>query len=55
MEEFGTAITEAQRAIAMDPAYTKGHYRLGSAQMALGHFKDARKTFRCARARAPPS
>ena len=41
MESFGAAIVDADRAIALDPRYVKGHYRKGGASMGLGKLKQA--------------
>ena len=46
MESYGLAILDANEAISLDPAYVKGYYRRGSANFALGKFKEARKDFR---------
>ena len=39
LEEFGSAIQDAEMAIGLDPAYVKGYYRRGSAYMVLGRTK----------------
>ena len=39
LEEFGSAIEDAELAIALDPGYVKGYYRRGSAYMVLGKTK----------------
>lgn len=46
LESYGSAILDANSAISLDPAYIKGYYRRGSANFALGKFKEARKDFR---------
>lgn len=52
MESFGAAIADASRALELDPRYIKGYYRRGSANLALGKHKAARRDFRiCVRAR----
>jgi serine/threonine-protein phosphatase 5 len=48
LEEYGSAIADATRAIELDKAYAKAYYRRGDAQFALSHFKDAVTNFRCA-------
>ena len=44
-ESFGSAVADAEEAIEMDETYVKGHYRLGSAKMALGKVKEAKNVF----------
>lgn len=39
LDEFGSAIEDAEQAIALDPTYAKGYYRRGSAYMVLGKTK----------------
>lgn len=46
IEAFGAAIADAEGALAADPSYVKAYYRMGAAQMALGHFRDARAQFK---------
>lgn len=46
LESYGTAILDANAAIALDPTYIKSYYRRGSANFALGKVKEARKDFR---------
>jgi serine/threonine-protein phosphatase 5 len=46
LEAFGLAIADASRALELDPSYIKGFYRRGSANLALGKYKDARRDFR---------
>jgi len=46
MENFGSAIIDAQKAIELDPKYVKGYYRLGAANLALGKYKEAVSFFR---------
>eukprot|EP01112_Ceratiomyxa_fruticulosa_P014721 TRINITY_DN4240_c0_g3_i1.p1 TRINITY_DN4240_c0_g3~~TRINITY_DN4240_c0_g3_i1.p1 ORF type:complete len:963 (-),score=237.71 TRINITY_DN4240_c0_g3_i1:64-2829(-) len=46
MENFGSAIVDANKSIALDPNYVKGYYRLGAAYQALGKHKDALRIFR---------
>eukprot|EP00252_Welwitschia_mirabilis_P010559 TRINITY_DN23868_c0_g1_i1.p1 TRINITY_DN23868_c0_g1~~TRINITY_DN23868_c0_g1_i1.p1 ORF type:complete len:487 (+),score=106.41 TRINITY_DN23868_c0_g1_i1:377-1837(+) len=45
LEEYGSAIYDASRAIEIDPSYTKGYYRRGAAYLAMGKFKEALKDF----------
>jgi serine/threonine-protein phosphatase 5 len=45
-ESFGLAIADAKSAIGLDSTYVKAHYRLASAQLALGKVKQAYKIFR---------
>ncbi|CAE7606122.1 PPP5C [Symbiodinium microadriaticum] len=46
LESYGPAISDANEAIQLDPTYIKAYYRRGSANFALGKYKDARKDFR---------
>eukprot|EP01113_Clastostelium_recurvatum_P027663 TRINITY_DN3340_c0_g1_i2.p1 TRINITY_DN3340_c0_g1~~TRINITY_DN3340_c0_g1_i2.p1 ORF type:complete len:476 (-),score=61.94 TRINITY_DN3340_c0_g1_i2:41-1468(-) len=46
MENFGSAIEDANKAVSLDSNYIKGYYRLGAAYMALGKPRDALKNFR---------
>jgi len=46
LESYGSAIIDADSAIALDPNYIKAYYRRGSANFALGKVKEARKDFR---------
>lgn len=45
MENYGSAIADATRAIELKPEFTKGWYRRGSANMALGKTKDGLRDF----------
>ncbi|KAK4398174.1 Serine/threonine-protein phosphatase 5 [Sesamum angolense] len=45
LEEYGSAIQDATKAIEIDPKYSKGYYRRGAAYLAMGKFKDALKDF----------
>lgn len=45
LEEYGSAIQDAAKAIETDPKYSKGYYRRGAAYLAMGKFKDALKDF----------
>lgn len=40
-ELYGSALEDADNAIAIDPSYVKGFYRRATANMALGRFKKA--------------
>uniref|UniRef100_A0A6M2ECS7 Serine/threonine-protein phosphatase 5 n=1 Tax=Populus davidiana TaxID=266767 RepID=A0A6M2ECS7_9ROSI len=45
LEEYGSAILDATKAVEIDPKYSKGYYRRGAAYLAMGKFKDALKDF----------
>ncbi|KAK9665924.1 hypothetical protein RND81_14G146200 [Saponaria officinalis] len=45
LEEYGSAIQDAIKAIEVDPKYSKGYYRRGAAYLAMGKFKEALKDF----------
>ncbi|XP_047335066.1 serine/threonine-protein phosphatase 5-like [Impatiens glandulifera] len=45
LEEYGSAIHDASKAIEIDPRYSKGYYRRGAAYLSMGKFKDALKDF----------
>ncbi|KAJ0488125.1 putative protein-serine/threonine phosphatase [Helianthus annuus] len=45
LEEYGSAIQDASRAIDIDPKYSKGYSRRGAAYLSMGKFKDALKDF----------
>ncbi|XP_057953403.1 serine/threonine-protein phosphatase 5 isoform X2 [Malania oleifera] len=45
LEEYGSAIQDASKAIEFDPKYSKGYYRRGAAYLAMGKFKEALKDF----------
>ncbi|XP_023553747.1 serine/threonine-protein phosphatase 5 [Cucurbita pepo subsp. pepo] len=45
LEEYGSAIQDASKAIEIDPRYSKGYYRRGAAFLAMGKLKDALKDF----------
>lgn len=45
LEEYGSAVQDATKAIEIDPTYSKGYYRRGAAYLAMGKFKDALKDF----------
>eukprot|EP00850_Spirogloea_muscicola_P015963 SM000126S26339 [mRNA] locus=s126:264791:269283:- [translate_table: standard] len=46
LEEYGSAIDDASRAIELNPGYIKGYYRRGTAYLAMAKLKDALKDFR---------
>lgn len=51
LENYGSAILDATRALEFDPSYSKANYRRGCAYMALAKFKMAQKDFLvCAKA-----
>ncbi|KAG0462922.1 hypothetical protein HPP92_021398 [Vanilla planifolia] len=45
LEEYGSAVQDATKAIDIDPKYSKGYYRRGAAYLAMGKFKEALKDF----------
>jgi serine/threonine-protein phosphatase 5 len=45
-ESYGLAIMDADSAIKLDASYVKASYRRGSAQLALGKYKEAQKDFK---------
>lgn len=45
LEEYGSALEDASKAIEVDPTYSKGYYRRGAAYLAMGKFKEALKDF----------
>lgn len=45
MENFGSALVDAEKATEINPDFAKGWYRRGSANMALGRPKEALKDF----------
>ncbi|KAL3651317.1 Serine/threonine-protein phosphatase 5 [Castilleja foliolosa] len=45
LEEYGSAIQDATKAIEVDPKYSKGYYRRGAAYLGMGKFKEALKDF----------
>uniref|UniRef100_A0A1D1XD21 Serine/threonine-protein phosphatase 5 n=1 Tax=Anthurium amnicola TaxID=1678845 RepID=A0A1D1XD21_9ARAE len=45
LEEYGSALQDATKAIEVDPKYSKGYYRRGAAYLAMGKFKEALKDF----------
>mmetsp|Transcript_14782 Transcript_14782/g.55931 ORF Transcript_14782/g.55931 Transcript_14782/m.55931 type:complete len:509 (+) Transcript_14782:130-1656(+) len=42
-EEYGLAIVDAESALRLDRGYLKAYYRRGSANFALGHYKEAKR------------
>eukprot|EP00172_Hildenbrandia_rubra_P003775 Plantae.Rhodophyta-Hildenbrandia_rubra.ctg6494.p1 GENE.Plantae.Rhodophyta-Hildenbrandia_rubra.ctg6494~~Plantae.Rhodophyta-Hildenbrandia_rubra.ctg6494.p1 ORF type:complete len:578 (+),score=142.08 Plantae.Rhodophyta-Hildenbrandia_rubra.ctg6494:99-1832(+) len=53
LEQYGVALLDATMAIQYCPSYTKGYYRRGSANFALGKYKDALKDFKIVCGLAP--
>lgn len=47
LENYGLAIIEADKAIAVCPTYPKSYYRKGSAYFSLMKYDDALEAFRC--------
>ncbi|XP_076906169.1 serine/threonine-protein phosphatase 5-like isoform X1 [Bidens hawaiensis] len=45
LEEYGSVIQDASKAIEIDPKYSKGYYRRGAAYLSMGKFKEALKDF----------
>lgn len=45
LEEYGSAVQDATKAIEVDPKYTKGYYRRGAAYLSMGKYKEALKDF----------
>ena len=48
MEEYGSAIADATKAIELAPRFSKAYYRRGEAQFSLSHFSEAVSDFRSA-------
>jgi serine/threonine-protein phosphatase 5 len=46
LENFGSAITDANKALECDPSYVKAYYRRGSAHLILRSFDDAKNDFK---------
>ncbi len=46
LENYGSAIEDANQAIKLDPKYLKSYYRKGSAYVGLGKYKEAAAAFR---------
>lgn len=46
MEAYGLAIADASMATELDPKCVKAYYRLGSAYMGMGKYKEARANYR---------
>ena len=53
LEEYGSAISDATKAIELDPSFTKAYYRRGEAQFSLSHFEEAVGNFRSAAKLSP--
>ncbi len=45
MENYGTAIDDANKAIKINPTFTKAYYRKGTAYLMLGKFDEAKDAF----------
>ena len=45
LESYGSAIADANESIRLDPTYNKAYYRRGSANFALGKYKEALRDF----------
>lgn len=52
-ELYGSALEDAEKALQIDPNYTKGYYRRATANMALGKFKLALKDYDTVRKARP--
>jgi len=46
MGDFGKALSDAQKAVELDPDWAKGHFRVAKALAGLGRFDEAEKSFR---------
>jgi len=46
IENYGSCIADADKSIQLDKSYAKGYYRKGSAEIALGKYKEALKAFK---------
>jgi len=46
IESYGSAISDAEKAIELDPKFVKAYYRKGSALIALNKYSDALKEFK---------
>ncbi|KAG1439082.1 hypothetical protein G6F56_012409 [Rhizopus delemar] len=53
LESYGYAIADSDKALLVDPNFTKANYRRASANMALGKFKEALKDLKIVSKRAP--
>ena len=45
LENYGSAMADADEALKLDPRFTKAYYRRGSALVALARYKEARSDF----------
>lgn len=55
LEEFGAALSDANKAVEIDPKYPKAYYRRASALFALGKKKEALEDFKMAAKLTPGS
>ena len=46
LEQYGVALTDADKALENNPKFFKAYYRKGSAYLALGRLKEALKNLR---------
>jgi serine/threonine-protein phosphatase 5 len=46
-EYLGYAVSDADKAIALDPKFIKAYYRRASANMGMSKIREALKDFRC--------
>jgi len=46
LEEYGSALMDADKAIAVDRGFVKAYYRRGAAHLALGKYRDAIRDFK---------
>jgi serine/threonine-protein phosphatase 5 len=46
LENYGSALMDAAKAIELDPTYVKAYYRRGTAHLALGKYRDGLQDFR---------
>lgn len=53
LENFGSALADATKAVDLDPTYVKAYYRRADAAAGLGRVKDALKDYRAAAKVAP--
>lgn len=53
LERYGSAALDAERALALDPAFAKAHYRRAVCRVAMGRLRDAIRDFRAVVRAAP--